>query len=165
MHLKRYVRTDLGTAQRVYVHFVCNLMEVCVPWQWLGSCLLFYFLFLLFIISCCSAVTFNGFLFFLKKAWKINSKCFHLVLFWKVWPEVVRGCFFSPEPRSHLSVSYTHRAKLYRICEHGADRWVTVGSLSSDRGVFRWNERLCARASSWVLSELQLRTLWQLAAA
>lgn len=94
MHLKRYVRIDLGTAQTVYVHFICNLMGVCVPWQWLGYCLLFIFLFLflVFIISCCSAVTFSGFLFFLK-AWKINSKRFHLVLFWKVWPEGVRVCF------------------------------------------------------------------------
>lgn len=45
MHLKRYVRIDLGTAQTVYVHFICNLMGVCVPWQWLGYCLLFIFYF------------------------------------------------------------------------------------------------------------------------
>lgn len=55
MHLKRYVRIDLGIAQTVYVHFICNLMGVCVPWQWLGYCLLFFFIFSVYnsLLFCC----------------------------------------------------------------------------------------------------------------
>lgn len=48
MHLKRYVRIDLGTAQTVYVHFICNLMGYVYPGN--GWVIVFY-LFFIFIFS------------------------------------------------------------------------------------------------------------------